>query len=346
MIPGKAVRRSGEGRTDLAPASSILGLLSRLIKIVGLSLLCTIVHAQTVGEKHSPGSVSTWGSQRAAEDQEPTSLLQSARLMASQQKWRGAENALHRYLDHQPESFEGHALLGLVLHNEGRAKESMLEYIEAAKLGDLSSSDLTMYALDCASLHDFEDADKWLTRALQMNPADWQGWNAAGHFKFELQHYDDAIKAFQECLRLKPKMIAAQSGIGLAYEASGRPDDAAAAYWLAIQWQQAPSRRDYVPFLGLGRTLLNQGKPAEALPLLREAVRLSPKDVSSRQMLGKAYSSLNAFGPARAELETAVRLDPQDADAHFMLAQVYRNLGLKERAEAELALYSSLKNKK
>lgn len=61
-------------------------------------------------------------------------------------------------------------------------------------------------------------------------------------------------------------------------------------YRLAIQWQGGAPNKDYVPFLGLGRTLVSQNKPGEALPYAVEAVRLSPNEVSCRQLLGKTYS--------------------------------------------------------
>ncbi|GAC1434301.1 MAG: hypothetical protein NVSMB58_20240 [Terriglobales bacterium] len=126
----------------------------------------------------------------------------------------------------------------------------------------------------------------------------------------------------------------------------GRPDDAAAAYRTAIQWQDGAHKKDYVPFLGLGRTLLSQNKPREALPFALRATQLSPRDIPSLRLLGKTYSALHKFALAKTALEEGVRLDPQNADLHFMLGQVYRRLGLKQQAETEFARYPSLNEKK
>jgi len=51
--------------------------------------------------------------------------------------------------------------------------------------------------------------------------------------------------------------------------------------------------------------------------------------------LGKAYTRLEEFPKAQAELERAIELSPQSANLHCMLAPVYRKQGLAEKAKNE-----------
>jgi len=268
-------------------------------------------------------------------------FLSRAEEQVRRQNWREAEALTRRFLQTSADSGDGHALLGFILFKQQRSKESMAEYVEAAKYRDLTASELKTFALDCAELHLFTDADKWLNRSLEMNPEDSKGWEALGHTKFDEQRYEEAIKAFQHSLALAPRVVSAETGIALSYELLSRLEDAKAAYKTAIGWE-AQKPHDPTPFHGLGRVLLKQNRPGEALPYLRQAVELGPDVAQAHEELGKAYSSLNQLAAAQKEIERAVELAPKVARLHFMLGQLYRKAGLSEKAKAELASYAAL----
>jgi tetratricopeptide (TPR) repeat protein len=252
-----------------------------------------------------------------------------------------AEALARRYLETSGNSADGHALLGFIHFNQQRWKDSMAEYLEAAKFRDLTASELKVLALDCAELHLAGDADKWLTRSLEMNPEDAKGWEALGQIKSDEQRFEESINAYQRSLSLTPRVVSAETGIGLSSELLSRLEDAKEAYKTAIAWE-APQPQDPTPFQGLGRVLLKQNRPAEALPYLRQAVELGPSVAEAHEDLGKAYSSLNQLAAAQKELEKAVELAPQVTRLHFMLGQLYRKQGLMEKAKAELDTYAAL----
>ena len=273
--------------------------------------------------------------------QNDDSLLSQAREAAKREKWTEAEVLARRYLQAQADSGDGHALLGFILFNQQRSKESMAEYVEAAQHRDLTASELKTFALACAVLHLFIDADKWLTRSLAMNPKDAKGWEALGQVKFEEQRYEEAIAAYKRSLSLTPLSVSAETGIGLSYELLGRLEDSAAAYKTAMGWE-ATRPHDPTPFNGFGRILLKQNKPADALPCLRKAVELGPTVARAHEDLGKAYSSLNQLAAAQKEIERAIELAPNVARLHFVLGTLYRKAGLMEKARVELDAYAAL----
>jgi tetratricopeptide (TPR) repeat protein len=242
------------------------------------------------------------------------SLLSQAEEQARRQNWSEAEALARRYLQASADSGNGHALLGFILFSQRRWKESRAEYVEA---------------------------DKWLTQSLEMNPEDAKGWEALGHIKFAEQRFEEAIKAYQRSLTLTPRVVSAEIDIGLSCELLSRLEDAKAAYKTAIGWE-APKSHDPTPFLGLGRVLLKQNRPAEALPYLRRAVELGPALAQAHEELGKAYSSLNQLAAAQREIERAIELAPKVVRLHFMLGQIYRRAGLMEKAKTELDRYAAL----
>jgi tetratricopeptide (TPR) repeat protein len=252
-----------------------------------------------------------------------------------------AEALARRYLETSADSGDGHALMGFIHFSQQRWKESMSEYIEASKYRDLTASELKTLALDCAELHLASDADKLLTHSLEMNPEDAKGWEALGHIKSDEQRFEESIKAYQRSLALTPRVVSAETGIGLSCELLSRLEDAKTAYQTALGWE-APEPHDPTPFIGLGRVLLKQNQPAEALPYLRQAVELGPAVAEAHEELGKAYSSLNQLAAAQKEIEKAIELAPKVARLHFMLGQLYRKAGLMEKAKAELDSYAAL----
>jgi tetratricopeptide (TPR) repeat protein len=217
----------------------------------------------------------------------------------------------------------------------------MAEYLEASKYRDLTAAELMTLALDCAELHLAGEADRWLTRSLEINSENAKGWEALGQIKGDEQRFEEAIKAYQRSLALAPRVVSAETGIGLSYELLSRLEDAKTAYKTAIGWQ-AQKPHDPTPFLGLGRVLLKQNRPAEALPYLRQAAELGPAVPEAHEELGKAYSSLNQLAAAQKEIEQAVELAPKVTRLHFMLGQLYRRAGLMEKAKAELDSYAAL----
>jgi adenylate cyclase len=112
--------------------------------------------------------------------------------------------------------------------------------------------------------------------------------------------------------------------------------DAAREYERAIALD-----RNYAPAtanLGFARVLM--GQPAEALPLLERAIRMSPRDpllAIWHSRIGQAEMYLARYESAKAALQTALGLNPGLAWSHFYLAAVYALNDNNEKAAASLA---------
>lgn len=273
----------------------------------------------------------------AAFPEEPTDpLLEQARALLDKGSLKEAEVAVRQYLDKHANSADGHFLLGHILFREQKPQASLAEYTQGAKFHDPGSFDLKIVGLDYVLLGGYADADHWLTRSLERDPRDSQGWYYLGRTKYNENRFEEAISAFMRCLRLDPKNVKAEDNLGLSYQGLGRTDDAASAYRKAIAWQSQMLEKHFGPFLDLGSLLLEQDRTEEALSYLRQAVEISPQESKPHEQLGKAYSRLNELPKAQAELERAVALAPESASLHFMLGQVYRKQGMTDKARFEL----------
>ena len=299
------------------------------------------------------------------------SLLLDAKNLFEQSKFSEADRAVRQYLKSQPNSADGHFLLGHILFREiqaeaildrqlalqaqggmgGRmattpepalpkdreekAKASLEEFTAGAKFRNPSAADLKIVAFDYIVLGDYPDADKWLTKMLEWAPNDSDGWYNLGRTKYNENRFAEAISAFQQCLKLDPKNVKAEDNLGLSFAGMGRNEEAAAAYQKAIAWQEQSLAKSPRPYIDLGSLLIDENRPKEAVPLLLHAVEIDSRDSKTHELLGKAYTRLEEFPKAQAELEKAVELSPQTPNLHCMLAPVYRKQGLAEKAKAE-----------
>lgn len=289
-------------------------------------------------------SVFCWPQDSASNIAEQTSPLPAQRidpqLAESQALFEkgnvsDAEHSVRQYLGQHPRSADAHYLLGLILFKQVKPKDSLAEYTEGAKYRDPSAYDLEIVALNYVLLADYAHADEWLAKSLTLQPKNWEGWYYLGRTKYNENHFDEAVHAFQECLKLSPENVKAEDNLGLSYAGLGQIDDAMAAYKQAIAWQAQLLIKNPGPYLDLGTLLVDQNRDAEAISYLVHAAETAPQDSKVHQVLGKAYEHQNQLAKAQAELEKAVALTPDDAALHFVLGKLYRKQGMIEKAKAE-----------
>ena len=278
--------------------------------------------------------------------------LDEARALVNAGQFTEAENTLKQFLSTQPYSADAHFLLGLVLFRdiqakasqEGRidrrveeqnANASLVEYTAGAKFRAPSAFDLKIVALDYVLLRDYVNADKWLSKSVELDPNDAEAWYYLGRTKYNEGRFLEAVRVFQECLARDTKNVKAEDNLGLSYAALDRSEEAIAAYQKAIAWQSESPVKDSGPFIDLGTLLLEENRPGEAVRYFSQGVTISPNESRAHAGLGKVYSKVNELRKAQDELETAVSLAPENGPLHYVLGQVYRKNGLIGKAKAE-----------
>jgi len=271
--------------------------------------------------------------------------LAQAKSLLAKGSIKEADSVVREYLRHNSKSAHGHFLLGYILFKEQKPADSLAEFTEGAKFHDPGAFDLKVVALDYVLLGDYVDADHWLVRSLQSDPNDSEAWYYLGRTKYNENMFPEAIKAFEQCLKLDHRNVKAEDNLGLSYQGLGRTDEAFAAYRKAIVWQQDILNKNPGPLINLGGLLIEQNRVEEALPYLKQAVQISPAESRAHEQLGKAYTRLEDLQNAQDQLETAAALAPDSASLHFMLGQVYRKRGMIDKARLELDRVTTLKQK-
>lgn len=302
---------------------------------------------------------------------DPTdAVLADAKNLFQQAKLTEAGRVVRQYLESHPNSADGHFLLGHILFREiqaealldrqlalqapggmgggmatpepalpkdreEKAKASLDEFTAGAKYRNPSAADLKIVGFDYIVLGDYADADKWLTKMLEWAPNDSDGWYNLGRTKYNENRFAEAISAFKQCLKIDPKNVKAGDNLGLSFAGMGRNEEAASAYQQAIAWQEQSLAKNPRPYIDFGSLLIDENRPQDAVAVLLRAIEIDPRDSKTHELLGKAYTRLEEFSKAQAELEKAVELSPQTPNLHCMLAPVYRKQGLVDKAKAE-----------
>ena len=267
--------------------------------------------------------------------------LGEARVLLDAGKISKSESILRNYLAANPTAADAHFLLGYALFREQKATESLAEFTAGAKFQHPRADELKVVAADYVMLGDYSDADKWFSQVVSDKPDDADAWYLLGRTKYNENDFAAAISNFEHSLALRPKYVEAENNIGLSWKELNDHDKARVAFQAAIDWQgDVPV--DAQPFLNLGILFADANQFDEALPLLKKALSIAPKNPSVHEELGKVYSATNKLSQAQSELEEAIVIAPDTSSLHYKLGQILRKQGKMERAQTEFAICERL----
>ena len=173
-----------------------------------------------------------------------------------------------------------------------------------------------------------DEAEVHLRRAIELRPD-----NPIPHFNLGTlllvrARYDEADAVLQQYLALLPGSPNGLGRLGLLYLLRGRLEDAVPLLLRArglppgspggatpapLATAIALVEDDPGALMLLGRALVEQGKPGDAILALERAARLAPSAVPARFWLVHAYRSVGRADLAEAQLDALRRLDPRAA---------------------------------
>ncbi len=127
-----------------------------------------------------------------------------------------------------------------------------------------------------------------------------------------------AAIALVETLRLEPTHPLAPAKLGATLLELGRPTEAVAPLQIAARLSPDSAAVHYQ----LAAALIAADRAPEALPHLATAVRLNPTHAAARANYGRALTAARRYAEALAEFDAASRLDPTDASARENAARL------------------------
>jgi len=180
----------------------------------------------------------------------------------------------------------------------------------------------TYQSLGAASYAQLESSfpDSWRTHELR-----------AEDFALRQDH-DDAIKEYQEALRLHPDEAEVHEAFGEFYLDNRSDGDAQSELEKAAALDPSRTKTLYL----LGRLYVLDNENEKAVPFLERALQLQPNLNEASGLLGTAYVRMGQFANAIPKLEKAASLDHY-GNIHYQLYLAYRKVGKSELAQKALA---------
>lgn len=144
--------------------------------------------------------------------------------------------------------------------------------------------------------------------------------------------YRTPVALWEQTVRHQPRNERAHNNLGQALYQEGRLAEAVPVLGAALALQPSSEAHGL-----LALTLAGLGRSQEALSHAREAVRLKPASAPAHSSLGTVLGNLGNLDGARQELQEALRLDPKLSDARLSLGVIFARLGRLPDAAASFA---------
>jgi tetratricopeptide (TPR) repeat protein len=222
---------------------------------------------------------------------------------------------------------------GQQLMERGKLDEALADYDRAVSLEPDNFPILVGRSYVLQKLDRWEDALKDATRVIELAPKQWKVYANRGGLHGHMGNHELALQDFDQAILLRPTEWALYEGRAYARKAMGDPARAATdireALRLSGGLEGARRPRLLIVFAQFV-------PPAEALPALKRATQLDPRDAAAWRLLSAALRKLKRFDESLKAVAEALLLRPGDLEARAEQAMCL--VVAKRRAQAQRAL--------
>jgi Flp pilus assembly protein TadD len=174
----------------------------------------------------------------------------------------------------------------------------------------------------------WRDSEALFRHALAVTENNHLAHNNLGAALVAKGQMDEAIRQYQEALRLKPRYTNARCNLAAALVNKGQIDEALSQYQEAIRLKPGFADAHY----SLGIALVTKGQIDEAIRQYQEAIRLKPDYAEAHNNLGIALGRKGQMDEAIRQFQEATRFKPDNAEAHYNLGLALGRKGQTDEA--------------
>jgi tetratricopeptide (TPR) repeat protein len=276
--------------------------------IVLLNFPCGLLAAQDSKERLLADAASAYRSLHAAE----------------------AVTLYRQYLAQYPDRADVRVYLGGALLNLDELQNAFIEAQKAIRLNPRYAKGYILAGRVCAAREQWDPAQGFFETARKLEPRDLDAWYFSGRAYYDANRFERSVEAFEQALRLNPEQGRVYENLGLAQDALGKFAAAEESFRKAKELAQGAWR----PYLAYGAFLFRQGRPAESLPVLLQALAIGPGAIDVRFELARVLYHEDNLDEAARVLEPA--LASNECRVHNLMARIYSASGENGRADAEI----------
>ncbi len=250
----------------------------------------------------------------AAHPEDARALFDSGYVADAQNRLEDAAGFYRRAVEANPQSFEAHVELGLLLARQEKFSEARPELAAATTL-DPGEAGVESKARAWRALAQIDRADdptkasEDLLEALKLTPETTADTLLAAELADQAGQFDAAEAAYKRVLAKEPK--SAPANAGLAHLLIARKQFPEAEALLRTALEQAPD--DPALTAQLATVLAAQDK-GEALPLIQKLHEAHPKDTAITRMLAELLAEAGDYAASDRNYIALLTTNPEDAD--------------------------------
>jgi len=262
--------------------------------------------------------------------------FEQAKKFEDEQKW---DESIAMYKElisiNPPSSITAYSEIGAILAKQGKWEQAInafkraLEYNEKAGFKQGMANINHNIGLAFLEKGKMDEAVKYFNETLRLNPNYSLAYYNMGNISNKLGKLNEASANYKKALELNPDLAEAHHNLGLVLRSQGRLDEAISHYRQALQL-----KGDYTQaHNNLGFALWLQGRLDEAISHYRQALQFKDDYVEAHNNLGIALRLQGKYDEAAKHLRRVIQLVPSSASGHYNLGAIYY-----EQGKADLAI--------
>jgi tetratricopeptide (TPR) repeat protein len=252
-----------------------------------------------------------------------------------------AVDLYRKYLATYGDRADVRVYLGGALLNLNRTQDAIDEAQRAISLDARYGKGYILAGRVHAAREQWDAAQQSFARAQTLDPHDLDAWYFSGRAYYDANRFEPSIQAFDQALRIDPNQARIHENLGLAQDALGRFDAAEKSFRKSVELADVSESKLWRPYFVYGAFLFRQSRPAEGLPLLRQALTIAPEVVEIRFELARLLYHQDNTTEAAQILDPA--LASNECRVHNLMARIFSARGEGRRAEVEIKALANCK---
>jgi len=266
---------------------------------------------------------------RSARPDSPEAHNNVGLVLKDQRQLTEAEQLFRQALRLRPDFAAAHNNLGLALRDQRRLKEASESFMRSIQLDPRTPEAHYNLGQVLSPLGQPDAAEACLRKAVWLRPAYSAAHAALGTLLAE-RRPDNPEVGLRQAVASRPGEPAAFWALASYIQDLGKPEEAEPLFRHALRLRPDAPAHDNV-----GASLARQGKYAEARTYFLKAVELAPHAIGSLINVGNTFASEGELDEAERFLRKALQVDPEQAEAHYSLAMILLLRGDFERGWPE-----------
>lgn len=252
-----------------------------------------------------------------------------------------AAEVFPQFLSKQPNATQARQLYGLSLAALGKDDEA-IQQLEPT-LDAVPPDAAVLYTLGLSYLRAGKQGFRATLERLAAFPAGRPALHLLqGQAFLRDREFEQALEELKEAEKLNPELPRLYYALGLTHQQLGQNPKAIAAF--EIETRRSPQDASTLYYLAL--VLEAEGKAEAAELQVRKSLKLDSLNPDANALLGKILIKQNKPAEALEVLKTATTQDASDPEKRYLLARAYQQLGRREDAAREFAAVQKLKAEK